>query len=156
MDEKFVIENDFNLKKRMDIIRVTMGRAYYMFLMVALGVICYNLYLFSNGKAVNGDYGKTLALIIIMVIWGCIPLVGGLIWDKLSKIKTQHISVYSDKLVVETNIGTRELKPDRFYGIYERGSYIKFGPLKESVIINKNDVIKGNADELAKFLRDMQ
>jgi hypothetical protein len=155
MDAKFVIENKFNLKRRIEIIRVTMGRAYYMFIIVALAVICYNGYLIYSNQAVAGDDRKTLILIIIMVIWGCIPLVGGFIWDKLSEIKNQHISVYSDKLVIETNVGTRELKPDRFYGIYERESYIKFGPLKESIIINKKDVTQGDADELAKFLRDM-
>ena len=155
MEEKFTVKTEFTLKKRIDIIRAFMGRAYYGFILVAAAVLCYNFYLLNTGKAAPGDDKKTAALFAVMLLWALIPVVSGFIWDKASKVKSAVISVYDDKLVFTSENAAFELLPDRFYGITEREDYIKLGPLKQTVIIDTKDVTKGSADEIAKFLRDM-
>lgn len=156
MDEKFVFETQFDLKKRIDIVRAYMGRVYYGFLLVAAAVVCFNYYLISSGKAVQGDEKKTVTLFVLMVIWAFVPVIGGILWNTISKVKSCIITVYGDKVNVQSDSRSFELTPDRFYNIMEREHYIKFGPLKETVIIDIKDVKIGNGEEAAKFLRDME
>lgn len=155
MDEKFVIESDFTLKSRTDMVRAFMGKVYYGFLLVAGAVICFNYYLISSGRAAAGDERKTLTLFILMIIWAFIPVISGFIWNSISKVKHIKITVNADKITTETNCGTFELTPDRFYTIIEREHYIKLGPLKQTVIINTKDVSCGEGNKIADFLRDM-
>ncbi len=156
MEEKFVIEGKIDRRERTEIIRVLMGKAYFLFLLVAGLVICYNYYMISTGQNVEGDGRKTIILFVLMLIWALIPVVGGIIWNCLSKIKDLKVTVLEDRLVIATNIGTRELPADKFDYVMERENYIKVGSLKEGVILNKNNVKVGEADKLAKYLRDMK
>jgi len=156
MEEKFTAKTAFNLKSRIDMVRVFMGRVYYTFLLVEGAVICFNCYLITGGKAAPGDAKKTVSLFVLMIIWAFIPVAAGLIWDKVSKVKTQIISVLENKIIVTNDTKTFELTPKRFYTIIEMENYIKLGPLKETVIINKNDVTFGDGDKLADFLRNMK
>ena len=156
MEEKFVIEGEVNRRERTEIVRVLMGRAYFLFLLVAGVVICYNYYIMSTGKSVDGDGTKTVALFIIMLVWALIPVIGGIICNLVSKVKSMKITVFDNVLVVETNVGKREIRPEKFDYVMERENYIKVGSLKDGVIINKNNVKKGEAEQLAKFLRDMK
>ena len=156
MEEKFVIEGEVNRRERTEIVRVLMGRAYFLFLLVAGVVICYNYYMLSTGQALEGDGRKTIILFVLMLVWALIPVIGGLIWTGLSKVRTLRAAVTEDRIIVTTNLGTREILPDKFDYIMERENYIKVGSFKDGVILNKNNVKEGDADKLAKFLRDMK
>lgn len=156
MEEKFVFETQFSLKKRIDIVRAYMGRVYYGFLLVAAAVVCFNYYLISSGRAVQGDEKKTITLFALIVIWAFIPVIGGILWNATSKVKGCIITVYEDRVGIQSDSRSFELTPDRFYNIIEREHYIKFGPLKETVIIDIKDIKIGNGEETAKFLRDMK
>lgn len=156
MEERFVIEGDVNRRERTEIVRVLMGRAYFLFLLVAGVVICYNYYMMSTGRSVEGDGTKTVALFVVMIVWALIPVIGGIIWNLISKVKHMKITVFDDVLMVETNEGKREIKPEKFDYVMERENYIKVGSFKEGVIINKNNVKQGEAEQFAKFLRDMK
>ncbi len=156
MEPKFIAETTFNLKNRIDMVRVFMGRAYYGFLLVAGAVICYNYYLINSGQAVEGDTKKTAMLFILMLIWGFIPVAAGFVWDKLSKVKYAKISVYEKKLTVTTNINSFDLEPKRFYTIVQKEHYIKLGPIKQTVIINTDSLNTGEADKLTSFLINMK
>ena len=156
MEERFVIEGDVNRRERTEIVRVLMGRAYFLFLLVAGVVICYNYYMMSTGQSVEGDGTKTVALFVVMLVWALIPVIGGIIWNLISKVKHMKITVFDDVLLVETNEGKREIKPEKFDYVMERENYIKVGSFKDGVIINKNNVKQGEAEQLVKFLRDMK
>ncbi|GEM_PF-3470778 len=156
MEVKFSAETTFNLKKRIDMVRAFMGRMYYGFLLVAGLVVCYNYYILSTGRAAAQDGTKTIALFVLMVIWAFIPVAAGFIWDKTSKVKTLRLTVYNDRVLVERDTDSFELDPHRFYTVAEKEDYIKFGPLKNTVIVDKKEMTSGEGDKLAAFLIDMK
>lgn len=156
MEKKFSSESTFTLKSRIDMARVFMGRAYPGFLLVSAAVILINYYLIVTGRSAEGDVKKTASLFVLMVIWALIPVVWGFVWHKKTVVHKQTVDIYTDRLVITDEKGKRELTPDRFYGIVEKEDYIRLGPLKETVIINKNDVTLGDAEEIVRFLYNMK
>lgn len=156
MEKKFSVQNEFTLKKRIDISRIFMGRSYPTFLILAVGVILYNYYLISTGRGAEGDVKKTITLVVLMVVWAYIPVVWGFIQHKTSGIKNQTVDIYNDKVVVTDEKGTRELPPSRFYSVIEKENYIRFGSLGETVVIEKSGVTLGDPDEIVKFLYNMK
>lgn len=156
MEKKFSTQNVFTLKNRIDMARVFMGRAYPGFLLVSAAVILFNYYLIITGRSAEGDTKKTITLFVLMLIWAFIPVAWGFIWHKKSKVQNQTVDIYTDKIVITDEDGKRELTPDRFYGIVEKEDYIRFGPIKETVIINKNSVTLGKSEDILRFLYDMK
>lgn len=156
MEKKFSVQNEFTLKKRIDISRIFMGRAYPTFLILSAGVILYNYYLIMTGRSADGDVKKTITLAVLMIVWGFIPVVWGFIQHKTSGVKNQTVDIYNDKVVVTDEKGTRELPPSRFYSVIEKENYIRFGSLGETVVIEKSGVTLGDPDKIVKFLYDMK
>ena len=152
MDEKFVIKTEFDLKKRIDIVRVFMGRAYYLPLLVAAAVACYNFYLIRSGRALPQDTQKTSTLLLLMAVWAFVPVIVGFVWNTLSKVKKSTVRIFDDRVAVETDSKTYELEPKRLYVIDKRENYLRFGSMKECAVVDLNGITKGDKDKVTEFL----
>jgi hypothetical protein len=153
---RFVIESDLSLKRKIDTVRIRMGRAYPGFLLVAACVIAYNYYLIMTGQNAQNDTRKTIILFGLMVVWAFIPVIIGNIKHLASKLTSQRVTIYDNLIVVETNLGTTKLTADDFNYVYEFGDCIKVDKtFKNVLLVDKRDVIVGDSEKLADTLRTM-